>query len=188
MILEPLTQQLLTQDKRDILRSAPEHGAIQHTDMSTYNGVKMHMYSAKIPGIEGDDTWQVSIGNHVHAPGGSISLLGFARNGDTDGRSTDFAISGASFARHVLPKVLAHHIKTMKESGRDVTALTMGAEDISPEKAIKKQRAYQRMFDGFEPNETPEAKASSDMFKNMFGKPQEMPMFSFHVPRHLSVI
>jgi len=188
MLLEPLTHHMLTRNKGEILHSAPEHGEIAHTDMATHNGVKLHIYTVNIPGFDGQDRWQVSLGNHVHTPNESISLVGFARNGDWTGHSSDFAISGAAFVRHALPKILAHHIKTMKESGRNVTALTLGAEGVTPVQELKKQRVYQTMFDGFGRNETPEASAASSMFKQMFGKPAEMPMSSFHVPRHFTII
>lgn len=189
MILEPFSQHLKTNNKDELLAPTPEHGNIQPVRIGNMGGIDLHHYSVHIPGMEGrPDKWEVSLATMQHRPNEHITLLGFGRNGDYTGTSTDFAASGPNFLRHALPRILAHHQKTMREQGKNITSFTMGAEDVRPDMVQRKQRVYQSMFSNFEQDDTPESKQAGDIFKSMAAKPAEMPMFSFSIPRHLTII
>ena len=189
MILEPFSQHLKIKNKNDLLTQTNEHSAIVPMRIGNIAGIDLHHYKVKIPGMEGvPDDWDVSLATLQHKPGEHITLIGFGRNGDYLGQNTDFAASGPNFLRHALPKILAHHHKTMGEAGKKVTAFTMGAEDIDPRMVERKQRVYQSMFSDFDQDTSPESKRAGEFFKLMAGKPQGMPMFSFGIPRHLTVI
>lgn len=189
MLLDPFSKHLQTNNKDELLAQSQEHDNISFTRIGSMGGIDLHHYSVNIPGMEGrPDRWDVSLATMQHKPRENLTLIGFGRNGDFTGQSTDFAASGANFLRHALPKILAHHHKTMRKSGKIVTGYTMGAEDVDPRMVQKKQRVYQSMFSDFEPDNTPESTSAGEMFKMMAGKPQDMPMFSFRIPRHLTVI
>jgi hypothetical protein len=189
MILEPFSQHLKIKNKNELLAPTAEHGEIKPVKIGSMGGVDLHHYTVQIPGMEGKpDKWDISLANYQHNPNEGISVLGFGRNGDYTGQSTDFAASGPNFLRHVLPKVLAHHHKTMRENGRHLTSFSMGAEDVNPEMIQRKQRVYQSMFSNFEHDDSPESHNANEMFKMMAGKDQSMPMMSFRIPRHLTIV
>lgn len=189
MLLDSFAQHLKTHNKDELLAQTNEHGKINPIKIGNMGGVDLHHYVVDIPGMEGrPDKWEVSLATAQHKPNENITLIGFGRNKDYTGESTDFAASGANFLRHALPKILAHHYKTMKENGKNVTTFSMGAEDIRPGMVERKQRMYQSMFSNFEQDRSPESEQANNMFKFMAGKPDSMPMFSFRIPRHLTVI
>lgn len=189
MLLDPFSEHLKVKTKSELLAHGQGYSDIHHIRIGEHNGVHMHHYSVTIAGMEGrPDYWQISLANKKHPNGETTSLLGFARNGDIAGESGEFAASGSNFIRHVLPRILAHHKKTLSESGRNLTALTMGAEDVRPGMESKKQKVYRTMFSGFDEDNSTQAKTTSDEFKDMFGRPKEMQMMSFRIPRHLAVI
>jgi hypothetical protein len=189
MILEPFSEHLKSNNKDALLAPTSEHGNIQPVRIGSMGGIDLNHYKVQIPGMEGKpDRWEVSLATMQHRPNEHITLLGFGRNGDYTGTSTDFAASGANFLRHALPKILAHHKKTFREQGKNITTFTMGAEDVRPDMVQRKQRVYQSMFSNFEQDNTPDSQQAGNVFKMMAGKPENMPMFSFRIPRHLTII
>jgi len=189
MILEPFSQHLKNNIKDELLAPKTEHDTIRPIRIGSMGGIDLHHYTVNIPGMEGNpDRWEVSLATMQHRPNEHITLLGFGRNGDYTGTSTDFAASGPNFLRHALPRILAHHHKTMREQGKNITSFTMGAEDVRPEMVERKKRVYQSMFSDFEQDDTPESEQAGRYFKQMAGKPEEMSMFSFRIPRHLTVV
>jgi hypothetical protein len=189
MILEPFSQHLKSDNIDELLAPTQDHNKIDFVNIRNMGGIDLHHYHVHIPGMEGKpDRWDVSLATVQHKPNEHITLIGFGRNGDYTGESSDFAASGPNFVRHALPKILAHHHTRMKKSGKIITAFTMGAEDINPDRVRKKQKVYQSMFSNFEPDTSVESKNAGDLFKSMANKPKEMPMFSFGIPRHLTII
>jgi len=189
MILEPFSKHLKTDNIDKLLAPSNEHGNIVPTRIGSVGNVDLHHYNVNIPGMEGKpDRWDVSLATMQHKPNENITLIGFGRNGDFTGTSTDFPASGSNFLRHALPKILAHHQKMLQGQGKIITSFTMGAEDIRPEMVQRKQRVYRSMFSNFEQDNTPESKRAGKEFKYMANKPQDMEMISFHIPRHLTVV
>lgn len=189
MILDPFSEHLKIKNKDELLAPTSEHDRITPVTIGNMGGIDLHHYTVNIPGMEGrPDRWDVSLATMQHKPNEHITLLGFGRNGDYTGQSTDFAASGPNFVRHALPRILAHHHKMMAESGKKITAFTMGAEDIDPARVQRKQRVYQSMFSNFNPDDSHESRQAGEIFKMMAGKEQGMPMFSFGIPRHLTIV
>lgn len=189
MILEPFSEHLKSNNIDELLAPTGEHEKINPVKIGSMGGIDLHHYHVNIPGMEGrPDRWDVSLATMQHKPNEHITLIGFGRNGDFTGENSDFAASGPNFVRHALPKILAHHHKMMKGSGKKITAFTLGAEDVNPDRIQRKQRVYQSMFSNFEPETSAESHHAGELFKMMANKPQGMPMFSFGIPRHLTVI
>jgi len=189
MILGPFSHHIKVKNKDELLAQTNTHSKINPTKIGSMGGIDLHHYSVNIPGMEGrPDKWEVSLAHAPNEKGEGVTLVGFGRNGDYTGESSEFAASGPVFLREALPKILAHHYKTMKAEGKNPTTFTMGAEDVRPEMVRRKQRVYQSMFSDFEHDQSPETHHVSEIFKQMAGKPHDMPMFSFRIPRHLTVV
>lgn len=189
MIFESFFNYLNFKNKNELLASIEEHGELKLINKGIRCGVDLWHYNVEIIGMEGrSDNWNISLANYKHKPKESISVIGFARNGDHFGMSTDFAASGPNFLRYVLPKALAHHYKTMGECGIPLTTFSMGAEDVNPDMVKRKQRVYQSMFSDFEHDDSPESVIANELFNRMSGRGQSLPMMSFRIPRHLTIL